>query len=719
MPTRQLALARDGRLPATEEDTTPVEPDRSGWSLHPSERRDFYHRTRFFPPDVARWRKQFAQHVLKNLDRFPAASDPESLQESIDEGISYLREVARILAVLHGTPNLGNKKDPTDELVYIILARKTREGAYQKTFALLKQRFVNWDGLLDAPRRTVEKLVYSGGLSGKKTVSLFGALSKLKERFGRCTLKPAKNWSDDELETFLCSLPEIQRKSAYCIMMYSFGRQVFPVDTHVGRVLTRLGPYRELGLSLQGLDHKKLQVVLADIVPPNLRYSLHVNLIEHGRAICRSVNPLCDRCDLKGFCATYRCNQAARVQSLDWPTAADFFAGAGGISEGFERAGYKIVLALDQDTVAMKTYRLNHPAVPDNRVIAQDIRELKPGHLKRLIGRRRLDVLIGAPPCQGYSTAGFRSKKTVTGYRFEKDERNFLFEDVVDAALELQPRLFLMENVPGMQSAKKGNTSYLEAAARLLEKRGGFQTAIWKLNAAAFGVPQDRLRYFLVASSTGILPSRPEAEYHEAHRLDFDPTTLPCVTVTEAIFDLPPREAGGGTAIGRRDLPDLAADLRYRRYLFRKHPSDLDDLSSRILRLSPVIFNHTVRYHNSGDLKRYAKLRPGEDYIHLLERHPELRNYRADTFDDKYARLRGDRPSKTIVSHLAKDGNGYIHPTQLRSISFREAARLQSFHDGYVFCGSPSDQWVQLGNAVPPILARAIARSFLTALHRS
>lgn len=90
--------------------------------------------------------------------------------------------------------------------------------------------------------------------------------------------------------------------------------------------------------------------------------------------------------------------------------------------------------------------------------------------------------------------------------------------------------------------------------------------------------------------------------------------------------------------------------------------------------------------------------------------------YRADVFDDKYARLRGHCPCRTIVADLAKDGNGYIHPSQARSISFREAARVQSFRDDYVFCGSPSDQWVHLGNAVPPVLAAAIARSFLAAL---
>ena len=131
----------------------------------------------------------------------------------------------------------------------------------------------------------------------------------------------------------------------------------------------------------------------------------------------------------------------------------------------------------------------------------------------------------------------------------------------------------------------------------------------------------------------------------------------------------------------------MTQDARFRRYLTK----------FGIIRSSRILYQHTVRYHNSSDLELYSLLRPGEDSIHALEEHnrPDLMRYRRDVFDDKYARLRGDRPCKTIVAHLAKDGNGYIHPTQVRSLSFREAARVQSFHDGFVFCGSPSEQWIQ------------------------
>jgi DNA (cytosine-5)-methyltransferase 1 len=369
-----------------------------------------------------------------------------------------------------------------------------------------------------------------------------------------------------------------------------------------------------------------------------------------------------------------------------------------------------VALALDIDPAALRTYRLNHPEVPDSHVLLHDVRELEPGGLRRLAGRRGIDVLVGAPPCQGFSQAGFRSKITQTGYSVLADERNYLFEHMVAAALELRPRLFLMENVPGMHSARRENLSFLERAARLLESKGGYTTAIWRLNASAYGVPQDRVRYFLVASRTGTLPSVPAEEYQDKQRPDFDVDALPPVGLEEAIFDLPQRAAGSAAAVDRWNPGKAAVDPRGRRYLAKYG----------LLRESVILYNHAARYHNTRDLELYALLRPGEDSIHALDRHGrrDLMRYRRDVFDDKYYRLRGDRPSKTIVAHLAKDGNAYIHPSQVRSITVREAARSQSFHDGYAFCGAPSDQWIQVGNAVPPVLAEAIARSFLRVVQK-
>jgi hypothetical protein len=178
----------------SDEDAGTVAPDRSGWTPHPSERRDFLHRIRTFPASVTAWRRRLIERVRTGEPPLPLTRsiDADRVSDQLDEGISYLREVARILAILYGTPDLGNKPDPTDELVYIILSRKTPEKAYQATFAALKARFPRWDDLLDAPPAEVEKLISPGGLAGKKATSLFGALNIIRDTFGTCTLEPAR-----------------------------------------------------------------------------------------------------------------------------------------------------------------------------------------------------------------------------------------------------------------------------------------------------------------------------------------------------------------------------------------------------------------------------------------------------------------------------------------------------------------------------------------------
>jgi DNA (cytosine-5)-methyltransferase 1 len=348
--------------------------------------------------------------------------------------------------------------------------------------------------------------------------------------------------------------------------------------------------------------------------------------------------------------------------------------------------------------------------VLDNRIVTTDIATMRRADFRRLAVRVRVDVLLAAPPCQGFSQAGFRSKRARTGYRLREDSRNFLSKHVVEAALALRPRLVVIENVPGMSSARNANLSFLEATARELRRRGRYHTRLWRLNAAAFGVPQDRIRHFLIASRGSEVPGPPRGDYKDLYQPDHDVDALPPVRLDEAIIDLPPRRAAEGTAVDSDGLCDIVDASRLRRYV-AKHG---------LRRASPIVYNHHVRYHNERDLELYHLLAPGEDSVHAVERHGrgDLMRYRRDVFDDKYHKLRPDRPSKTIVSHLAKDGNAYVHPFQDRSISVREAARLQSFQDTYVFCGAPSDQWVQVGNAVPPVLAQAIARTLMPLLQR-
>ena len=173
----------------------------------------------------ARWRKRLLRDMVGDPARFPLTEklSPEQLQERLDSGISFLREVRGSSLCSTARPTSGTRLTLLTRLVYIILSRKTREGAYQQGFKALKERFRTWDELLDAPRDEVERLVFSGGLLTKKVASLYGALGTLRATFGSCTLEPARGWPDSKLEAFLCQLPEIQRKSAYCVMMFSFG----------------------------------------------------------------------------------------------------------------------------------------------------------------------------------------------------------------------------------------------------------------------------------------------------------------------------------------------------------------------------------------------------------------------------------------------------------------------------------------------------------------
>lgn len=692
----------------------------TGWRWNAKELGDLLNQPREFPPDASRWRKQLVAELEAGTHAFldvETGATRQEIRKRVDSLISLLRELTRILAVIYRTPDLGNKPDPVDELVYIILSRKTREDAYQKSYEALKNRFRSWDELLESSEVEVEKLVWDSGLSSRKTRTLFAALSAIKEEFGSCDMQSARDWTDDRLEQFLCSLPEIERKSAYCVMMYAFKRKVFPVDTHVGRVLSRLEPYRALGLRLQGLDHKKLQKVLTDLVPPELRHALHVNLVMHGRVVCKAQRPSCSGCELARFCHRRRSEIAARSGELDGPTFVDLFCGLGGLSTGFIKRGFRPLLALDNDPSACRTYSLNHPELPDENVVCGDIRTTPIEELESRCPPGGPDVLIGGPPCQGFSVAGMRSKlsyharATLGGYSLQEDDRNFLYQYMVGAALRLQPKLFLMENVPGMDSARKGQPSFMRSAEQLL-KESGYTTTIWKLDAAAYGVPQRRVRNFLVASRGKKLPARPEPDYQERSSSSFDVDALPPITLEAAIFDLPPVESDSGPMVAMASQDELAEDRRGR--FFVRHPR------FGIGGGSTLIFNHRCRFQNDRDLELYGLLMPGEDSIHAIERHgrADLMRYRRDVFDDKYARLRPDQPSKTIVAHLAKDGNSYIHPFQVRSLTPREAARIQSFSDDFVLTGSRTDQWVQIGNAVPPVLATEIAGSFLGVLTR-
>lgn len=248
--------------------------------------------------DHRNWRTRLASRIPTWDEHWGAA------MRAVDEQAKTLLALTRLLHREYGSPDLGNKADPVDELVYIILSRRTREGAYQAAFEALRARYGTWEHLADAPRDEIVRVIGFSGLGRRKAQSLKLALGALIERFGRCTLEPTRGWSDDEVIAFLCTLPEIGPKSAACVMMCSLDRPAFPVDAHVGRVLERLDIFRGFGIELRDRDHKIKQQLLWDSVPPALRYPLHVNLLVHGRAVCLPRTPRCGSCAIAQLCAS-------------------------------------------------------------------------------------------------------------------------------------------------------------------------------------------------------------------------------------------------------------------------------------------------------------------------------------------------------------------------------------------------------------------------------
>ena len=199
------------------------------------------------------------------------------------------------LARIYGTPRHGNLSDPLDELVYIILSTRTRDSSFRATFGQLKQALPSWSAVRGEDLARMEEILAPGGLGRLKAGQILSILDRLRGAFGSVTLAPLVAMPDAEAERFLVSLPGVGPKVAKCVLMYSLGRQVLPVDTHVHRVATRLGMRTK-----RRPDTSQTMIEMA--VPPEIRYSFHVNAIALGRSTCLPRNPRCTNCCLSSWC---------------------------------------------------------------------------------------------------------------------------------------------------------------------------------------------------------------------------------------------------------------------------------------------------------------------------------------------------------------------------------------------------------------------------------
>lgn len=387
------------------------------------------------------------------------------------------------------------------------------------------------------------------------------------------------------------------------------------------------------------------------------------------------------------------------MNSADKPKVLDLFAGAGGFSLGFHWAGFETAVAIDHDAVAVETLQANF-SHRGAFALLRDIARLTPqrleADLQHLNVVSEFDVIIGGPPCQGWSRVGrgkLRSLKAKRHRGTDSDPRNHLYENFLRMVAHFRPKVAVMENVPGMLSHNGKNVA--ESVAAGLKKIGYVVT--WALlDASEFGVPQVRKRLIFVGvrKNLGLKFTFPKTISEDGVRL------YPLRTVRDAIGDLPIIRHGANRGI--------------RPYIAKPESSSYVERMRRDVE-RPTIFDHICRTHNDDDLEAFGLLRQGGLYRDLPKR---LKRYREDIFDDKYKKLYWNKPSWCVTAHLSKDCYTHIHPSQSRTISVREAARLQSFPDSFYFGGSMGSKFQMIGNAVPPLLAESIGTAVADQIFR-
>lgn len=210
--------------------------------------------------------------------------------------------ICRSLTRAYGNPRHGNPRNPLDDLIYIVLSTRTRDSSFANTFRAVKKAFPSWNGLFPKHRRKLERILIPGGLGRLKTSQVIAIIVELRRRFGVATLAPLRKMNSKDAEAFLISLPGVGPKIAKCVLMYTLNRRVLPVDVHVHRVAARLG-FR----TKRRPDTS--QELIESAVPPELRYSFHVNAIALGRAVCISRKPRCEICPISKWCRYHRLHE--------------------------------------------------------------------------------------------------------------------------------------------------------------------------------------------------------------------------------------------------------------------------------------------------------------------------------------------------------------------------------------------------------------------------
>jgi DNA (cytosine-5)-methyltransferase 1 len=379
-------------------------------------------------------------------------------------------------------------------------------------------------------------------------------------------------------------------------------------------------------------------------------------------------------------------------------TCLDLFSGCGGFTLGMVRAGYRVLAAIDFNPEAVQTLEANlgrnNPGglEPVAHPLRRDLTQFRPSDLSALLGCESVDVIVGGPPCQGFSTAR-QVDGANHGDRLKADPRRHLYREYLRYVEFFKPRVFVMENVLGIRTAAGGEYfTRVQSEAREL----GFRVHAQVENAEELGVPQKRRRQLIVGVRND-LPGYFIPEMAPA------PRAMKGTLLGHALGDLPKLSAGQG------------CDERPYDYERRERHAKKDELARNYLGevlevdLADRLTNHIARPHSDRDLRDFKKLAEGDNSAKALKRGVMFEfPYDTSSFKDRYTRQSRFDLCSTIVAHLSKDGLMFIHPTQNRTFTPREAARVQSFPDWFRFPKARTHAFRLIGNAVPPLIGEAV-----------
>lgn len=460
-------------------------------------------------------------------------------------------------------------------------------------------------------------------------------------------------------------------------------------QTNINRILELLSgnnaPQHASNYDVARFESRIGSEFFLDVNKPTLLHAA----AQHTKSICTQ-EPSCEKCYLCKYCEDYRLRKTTCRKDSQL-CFADLFSGAGGFSLGFSQAGFLSVFAIDNQLCCTETYRFNHPEVPQEQILLKNIEDAD-SDITKLSTTEDVSVIIGGPPCQGFSTANRQ--------RMIDDPRNKLYKHFVNAIERVQPAFFVMENVYGI----------LKIATEIIEDFSAlsvpYHVEHMVIDAVDFGIPQNRRRVFFIGTRLDLSISSIISSIEE------EAAKYPKSLLQDALLGLRPLSAE--TKINSTTLDSESSGCIINLSFSEESSAFIDLINNN--QKSALEFNHKARYNNARDIQIFSTLNQGDcsDDKKISSIMPYAS--RKDIFRDKYYRLCADKPCKTITAHMQYDCNMYIHPTQARGLTPREAARIQTYPDDYFFCGPYTKTYMQIGNSVPPLIAKTIANAIKAAL---